>query len=123
MVYSQRTVKENTVYLIKDLEPHKQYTVSVKVISDSMTSEAVMENVVTMIDCELGLFCLILIITSVDNDMVRVFSGPPLPSTRVDENTVQLTKSTIFFQFNCSWFSDRNGAVKFFSIIVTESDG
>lgn len=52
MVYSQRTVKESTVYLIKDLEPHKRYTVSVKVISDSMTSEAVMENVVTMIDRE-----------------------------------------------------------------------
>lgn len=52
MVYSQRTVIETTVYLIKDLEPHKQYTVSVKVISDSMTSEAVMENVVTMIDRE-----------------------------------------------------------------------
>uniref|UniRef100_A0A672L275 protein-tyrosine-phosphatase n=1 Tax=Sinocyclocheilus grahami TaxID=75366 RepID=A0A672L275_SINGR len=98
MVYSQRTLKENTVYLIKDLEPHKQYIVSVKVISDSMTSEAVMENVVTMID------------------------RPPLPSTRVDENTVQVTKSTIFFQFNCSWFSDINGVVKFFTIIVTESD-
>ncbi|KAK9952792.1 hypothetical protein ABG768_018599 [Culter alburnus] len=98
MVYSQRTVKENTVYLIKDLEPHKQYMVSVKVISDSMTSEAVMENVVTMID------------------------RPPVPSIRVDGNTVQITKSTIFFQFNCSWFSDINGAVKFFTIIVTESD-
>ncbi|XP_059391902.1 receptor-type tyrosine-protein phosphatase beta-like [Carassius carassius] len=98
MVYSQRTVKENTVYLIKDLEPHKQYIVSVKVISDSMTSEAVMENVVTMID------------------------RPPLPSIHIDENTVQVTKSTIFFQFNCSWFSDINGAVKYFSIIVTESD-
>uniref|UniRef100_A0A8C2B124 protein-tyrosine-phosphatase n=1 Tax=Cyprinus carpio TaxID=7962 RepID=A0A8C2B124_CYPCA len=98
MVYSQRTVKENTVYLIKDLEPHKQYIVSVKVISDSMTSEAVMENVVTMID------------------------RPPLPSIRIDENTVQVTKSTIFFQFNCSWFSDINGAVKHFTIIVTESD-
>ncbi|RXN09470.1 receptor-type tyrosine- phosphatase beta [Labeo rohita] len=98
MVYSQRTVKENTVYLIKDLEPHKQYMVSVKVISDSMTSEAVMESVVTMID------------------------RPPLPLTRVGENTVQITKSTIFFRFNCSWFSDINGAVKFFTIIVTESD-
>ncbi|KTF85291.1 hypothetical protein cypCar_00041988, partial [Cyprinus carpio] len=99
MVYSQRTVKENTVYLIKDLEPHKQYIVSVKVISDSMTSEAVMENVVTMID------------------------RPPLPSIRIDENTVQVTKSTIFFQFNCSWFSDINGAVKHFTIIITESAG
>ncbi|XP_056097084.1 receptor-type tyrosine-protein phosphatase beta-like, partial [Rhinichthys klamathensis goyatoka] len=98
MVYSRRTLKDNTVYLIKDLEPHKHYMVSVKVISDSMTSEAVVENVVTMID------------------------RPPLPSTRVEENTVQITKSTIFFQFNCSWFSDINGAVKFFTIIVTESD-
>ncbi|XP_051545389.1 receptor-type tyrosine-protein phosphatase beta-like isoform X2 [Myxocyprinus asiaticus] len=98
MVYSQRTVKETTVYLIKDLEPHKQYTVSVKVISESMTSEAVMENVVTMID------------------------RPPLPSTRVSENTLQITESTISFCFNCSWFSDINGAVKFFTILVTESD-
>ncbi|XP_067292264.1 receptor-type tyrosine-protein phosphatase beta-like [Pseudorasbora parva] len=98
MVYSRRTVKENTVYLVKDLEPHKQYMVSVKVISDSMTSEAVVESVITMID------------------------RPPLTSIRVDENTVQITKSTIFFQFNCSWFSDINGAVKFFTIIVTESD-
>lgn len=56
MVYSRRTLKENTVYLIKDLEPHKHYTVSVKVISDSMTSEAVVETVVTMIDRESGLF-------------------------------------------------------------------
>lgn len=62
MVYSQRTVKETTVYLIKDLEPHKHYTVSVKVISDSMTSEAFMESVVTMIDRELRLFIEILII-------------------------------------------------------------
>ncbi|XP_051975125.1 receptor-type tyrosine-protein phosphatase beta-like isoform X2 [Xyrauchen texanus] len=98
MVYSQRTAKETTVYLIKDLEPHKQYIVSVKVISDSMTSEAVMENVVTMID------------------------RPPLPSTRVSENTLQITESTISFCFNCSWFSDINGAVKFFTILVTESD-
>lgn len=98
MVYSQRTVKGNTVYLIRDLEPHKHYMVSVKVISDSMTSEAVMENVVTMID------------------------RPPLPMARIDENAVTITKSTILFQFNCSWFSDINGAVKFFTIVIIESD-
>ncbi|KAK7122151.1 hypothetical protein R3I93_023083 [Phoxinus phoxinus] len=98
MVYSRRTLKDNTVYLIKDLEPHRHYSVSVTVISDSMTSEAVRESVVTMID------------------------RPPLPSTRVEESTVQVTKSTIFFQFNCSWFSDINGAVKFFTVIVTESE-
>ncbi|XP_056308714.1 receptor-type tyrosine-protein phosphatase beta-like, partial [Danio aesculapii] len=98
MVYSQRTVKGNTVYLIRDLEPHKHYIVSVKVISDSMTSEAVMENVVTMID------------------------RPPLPMARIDENAVMITKSTILFHFNCSWFSDINGAVKFFTIVIIESD-
>lgn len=55
--------------------------------------------------------------------MVYVSSGPPLPLTRVNENSLQITKSTIFFQFNCSWFSDINGAVKYFTIIVTESEG
>ncbi|XP_028841953.1 receptor-type tyrosine-protein phosphatase beta isoform X2 [Denticeps clupeoides] len=101
LVYSRRTGRDNTLYHISQLEPHKHYTVSVKVISDSMTSEAAEESVVTMID------------------------RPPLPpvTTRVNEKTVQITKSTIFFKFNCSWFSDVNGAVKYFTVIVMESDG
>ncbi|KAJ8249735.1 hypothetical protein COCON_G00229510 [Conger conger] len=100
LVYSQRTGRESTLYNIVQLEPHKRYTVSVKVISDSMTSEAAQDSVVTMID------------------------RPPLPSinTRVSEKTAHITKSTIFFKFNCSWFSDVNGAVKFFTVIVAESD-
>ncbi|KAJ8373768.1 hypothetical protein SKAU_G00043480 [Synaphobranchus kaupii] len=99
-VYSRRTGRESTLYNIPQLEPHKHYTVSVKVISDSMTSEAAEDSVVTMID------------------------RPPLPAiaTRVSERTARITKSTIFFKFNCSWFSDVNGAVKFFTVIVAESD-
>lgn len=52
LVYSQRTGRHSTLYNIAQLEPHKRYTVSVKVISDSMTSEAAQDSVVTMIDRE-----------------------------------------------------------------------
>ncbi|XP_076119767.1 receptor-type tyrosine-protein phosphatase beta [Alosa pseudoharengus] len=100
LVYSRRTSRDSTVYHITQLEPHKRYIVSIKAISDSMTSEAAEESVITMID------------------------RPPVPprTTRVSERATHVTKSTIFFKFNCSWFSDVNGAVKFFTIVVTESD-
>ncbi|XP_035257470.1 receptor-type tyrosine-protein phosphatase beta-like isoform X1 [Anguilla anguilla] len=100
LVYSRRTGRDSTGYRIAQLEPHRRYTVAVKVISDSMTSEAAEDSVVTMID------------------------RPPLPplSTRVSDKTARITKSTISFRFNCSWFSDVNGAVKFFTVIVAESD-
>uniref|UniRef100_A0A8C7PSI8 protein-tyrosine-phosphatase n=1 Tax=Oncorhynchus mykiss TaxID=8022 RepID=A0A8C7PSI8_ONCMY len=100
LVYSQRTGRDRTLYHITQLEPHKRYTVSVKAISDSMTSEAAEDSVVTMID------------------------RPPLPSltTRVNDRAALVTKNTIFFKFNCSWFSDVNGAVKFFTVVVTESE-
>lgn len=49
--------------------------------------------------------------------------GPPVPpvSTRVSDALV--TKSSIIFRFNCSWFSDINGAIRFFAVVVTESEG
>lgn len=47
---------------------------------------------------------------------------PPL-STRVNDESSVVTKSSIFFSFNCSWFSDVNGAVRFFTVVVTESKG
>lgn len=50
LVYSRRTGRESTTYIIPLLEPHKRYTVSVKVISDSTTSEEAWDSVVTMID-------------------------------------------------------------------------
>lgn len=34
-----------------------------------------------------------------------------------------MTPSSILFRFNCSWFSDTNGAVRYFAVIVAESDG
>uniref|UniRef100_A0A3P8YA50 protein-tyrosine-phosphatase n=1 Tax=Esox lucius TaxID=8010 RepID=A0A3P8YA50_ESOLU len=86
LVYSQRTGRNSTLYRITQLEPHKRYTVSVKAISDSMTSEAAEDSVVTMIDRD------------------------------------STTANTIFFKFNCSWFSDVNGAVKFFAVVVNESE-
>ncbi|XP_068452577.1 receptor-type tyrosine-protein phosphatase beta-like [Clinocottus analis] len=101
LVYSRRTGRDSTGYLITQLEPHKRYAVSVKVISDQTTSEEALDSVVTMID------------------------RPPVPplSIRVSGQTAVVTKSSIFFRFNCSWFSDVNGAIKFFTVVVTESQG
>uniref|UniRef100_A0A3B4XEA2 protein-tyrosine-phosphatase n=1 Tax=Seriola lalandi dorsalis TaxID=1841481 RepID=A0A3B4XEA2_SERLL len=101
LVYSRRTSGNATTYVITQLEPHKRYTVSVKVISDQTTSDAAQDDVVTMID------------------------RPPVPplSTRVSDKAAVVTKSSIIFRFNCSWFSDVNGAVRFFTVVVTESEG
>ncbi|XP_028286509.1 receptor-type tyrosine-protein phosphatase beta [Parambassis ranga] len=101
LVYSRRTDRNSTSYIITQLEPHKRYIVSVKVISDRTTSEEAQDSVVTMID------------------------RPPQPplSTRVSEKAVMVTTSSIFFHFNCSWFSDVNGAIRFFTVVVTESEG
>ncbi|XP_072407787.1 receptor-type tyrosine-protein phosphatase beta isoform X1 [Chiloscyllium punctatum] len=101
LVYSRRVEKELVQYIIKELEPDKKYLVAIKVISDKMTSDAVEDSVITMID-----------------------SPPPPPShIRVDDKAVVITKSTIYFNFNCSWFSDVNGAIKYFTVIVYESEG
>lgn len=50
LVYSRRTSRKTTTYVITQLEPHKHYAVSVKVISAGTTSEEVQDSVVTMID-------------------------------------------------------------------------
>lgn len=98
LVYSRIIARDSTSYIIMQLEPHKCYTISVKVISDGMTSDEVQDTVVTMID------------------------RPPTPrlSTLVGEQ-VEVSHSSITFSFNCSWFSDVNGAVRFFTVVVTES--
>ncbi|XP_042370707.1 receptor-type tyrosine-protein phosphatase beta-like, partial [Plectropomus leopardus] len=46
----------------------------------------------------------------------------PPPSVRVSERSSKVTSSSILFRFNCSWFSDANGAVRYFAVIVAESD-
>jgi len=50
LVYSRRTNRDSSSYIITQLEPHKRYTISVKVISDGTTSEEAEDSVVTMID-------------------------------------------------------------------------
>ncbi|XP_048861461.1 receptor-type tyrosine-protein phosphatase beta-like isoform X2 [Brienomyrus brachyistius] len=99
-VYQQRVSCNTTLHIIDQLEPHRHYTISVRVVSGSAASEAFMDSAVTMID------------------------RPPVPpiTTRIGETVTHITQSDISFQFNCSWFSDVNGAIKFFAIIVTESD-
>lgn len=54
LVYSRRTGRDSTSYIVTQLEPHKLYAISVKVMSDGTTSEAAEDRVVTMIDCTGG---------------------------------------------------------------------
>ncbi|KAG2460441.1 PTPRB phosphatase, partial [Polypterus senegalus] len=102
LIYSRITGKESNSHNIVKLEPHKRYIVSIKVISDEMTSEGLEESIITMID------------------------RPPPPSlnmrVQAHDRVAGITKSAIFFKFNCSWFSDINGAVKYFTVVVAESN-
>ncbi|XP_074429313.1 receptor-type tyrosine-protein phosphatase beta isoform X3 [Larus michahellis] len=54
---------------------------------------------------------------------VRTSPPQPPPDIRVNKKEVLITKSSINFTFNCSWFSDTNGAVKYFTVVVREADG
>ncbi|KAG8577865.1 hypothetical protein GDO81_010317 [Engystomops pustulosus] len=99
--YSKRIEKHKAALTIMHLEPHKRYVVSVKVHSADMISQVVEESTITMID------------------------RPPQPPlhVRVNRKDSFISKSSIHFSFNCSWFSDTNGAVKYFTVIVSEADG
>uniref|UniRef100_A0A8B9HEQ5 protein-tyrosine-phosphatase n=1 Tax=Astyanax mexicanus TaxID=7994 RepID=A0A8B9HEQ5_ASTMX len=92
--------RDTTFQHFDKLEPFRNYTVSVKVMSGNRKSPATQDNTVTMID------------------------RPPVPSpmVRIGEQATHITQSTIFFKFNCSWFSDANGVIRYFAIIVAESN-
>ncbi|XP_069575306.1 LOW QUALITY PROTEIN: receptor-type tyrosine-protein phosphatase beta [Brachyistius frenatus] len=89
-----------TVVTLDHLEAYRKYAVTVRVSSAGQTSRPMTHTTVTMIDC------------------------PPVPppSVRVSERSSKVTPSSILFRFNCSWFSDANGAVRYFAVIVAESD-
>ncbi|XP_016007813.2 receptor-type tyrosine-protein phosphatase beta isoform X2 [Rousettus aegyptiacus] len=99
--FSRKLEKEKSLLNIMMLVPHKRYLVSIKVQSAGMTSEVVEDSTITMIDRP----------------------PPPPPHIRVNKKDVLITKSSINFTFNCSWFSDTNGAVKYFTVVVREADG
>ncbi|XP_030069969.1 receptor-type tyrosine-protein phosphatase beta isoform X2 [Microcaecilia unicolor] len=99
--FSKRIEKERSVLTIMTLVPHKRYLVSIRVHSADMTSGVVEDSTITMIDRP----------------------PPPLPHIRVNKKDTSISKSSINFSFNCSWFSDTNGAVKYFTVIVSETDG
>ncbi|KAG8439679.1 hypothetical protein GDO86_005743 [Hymenochirus boettgeri] len=99
--FSKRIEKDKSSITITTLEPHKRYVVLIKVLSADMTSQMVEDSTITMID-----------------------RPPPPPLLiRVNEKDSFISKSSIHFRFNCSWFSDTNGAVKYFTVIVWEADG
>ncbi|KAM9335025.1 receptor-type tyrosine-protein phosphatase beta [Symphorus nematophorus] len=89
-----------TAVTLDHLEAYRKYSVTVRVSSAGQTSPPATHTTVTMID------------------------RPPVPPTsvRVSERSSKVTASSILFRFNCSWFSDANGAVRYFTVIVAESD-
>nr|XP_048274574.1 receptor-type tyrosine-protein phosphatase beta isoform X1 [Myodes glareolus] len=99
--FSRKLEKEKSLLNIMMLVPHKRYLVSIKVQSAGVTSEVVEDSTITMIDRP----------------------PPPPPHIRVNEKDVLISKSSINFTVNCSWFSDTNGAVKYFAVVVREADG
>ncbi|XP_033265427.1 receptor-type tyrosine-protein phosphatase beta isoform X2 [Orcinus orca] len=99
--FSRKLEKEKSLLNIMMLVPHKRYLVSIKVQSAGMSSEVVEDSTITMIDRP----------------------PPPPPHIRVNKKDVLISKSSINFTFNCSWFSDTNGAVKYFTVVVREADG
>ncbi|XP_008109152.2 receptor-type tyrosine-protein phosphatase beta isoform X1 [Anolis carolinensis] len=99
--FSKIIEKERSVFTIMTLVPHTRYLVSIKIQSADMTSDVVKETTITMID-----------------------RPPPPPAyIRVNKKDTIVTKSSIHFTFNCSWFSDTNGAVKYFTVVIREVDG
>uniref|UniRef100_A0A3P8P794 protein-tyrosine-phosphatase n=1 Tax=Astatotilapia calliptera TaxID=8154 RepID=A0A3P8P794_ASTCA len=90
-----------TAVTLDHLEPYRKYSVTVRVSSAGQTSPPVTHTTVTMID------------------------RPPVPpqSVCVTKRSSKIKSSSILFRFNCSWFSDTNGAVRYFTVIVAESDG
>lgn len=98
--FSRKLEKEKSLLNIMMLVPHKRYLVSIKVQSAGMTSEVVEDSTITMIDRP----------------------PQPPPHIRVNEKDVLISKSSINFTVNCSWFSDTNGAVKYFAVVVREAD-
>lgn len=95
-----RLVGGVTAVTLDHLEAYRKYSVTVRVASAGQTSQPATHTTVTMID------------------------RPPVPppSVRVGEKSSKVTPSSILFRFNCSWFSDANGAVRYFAVIVAESD-
>ncbi|XP_063072922.1 receptor-type tyrosine-protein phosphatase beta-like isoform X2 [Engraulis encrasicolus] len=99
-VYSMVVDRDAMQHQIEKLDPHRLYAISVRARSGGLSSPPATGGAVTMIDRP----------------------PEPLDSVRVNERAARVTQSSIFFKFNCSWFSDANGAVRLFSIIVAESN-
>ncbi|KAL0967234.1 hypothetical protein UPYG_G00249540 [Umbra pygmaea] len=98
LVYALGLSRDATVLSLDNLDPYRRYHIALRVASAGLSSAALENSVVTMID------------------------RPPPTNVQVNDKAVRVTPSTIFFKFNCSWFSDANGAVMFFTVVVAESD-
>ncbi|XP_064870814.1 receptor-type tyrosine-protein phosphatase beta-like [Oncorhynchus nerka] len=52
LVYALRLARDSTLLSLENLQPYRRYNVAVRVASAGLSSPAVEENVVTMIDRE-----------------------------------------------------------------------
>ncbi|KAJ3596703.1 hypothetical protein NHX12_003107 [Muraenolepis orangiensis] len=101
LVYSRRTGPDSTLYLISQLEPHKRYSVCVKVISERMVSEAARDSVVTMIDPVR--YFTVVVMESEDSEMVQPDQQHPLPSyLDYQSNSSVKSYQTAYFPSHCA---------------------
>ncbi|XP_077357114.1 receptor-type tyrosine-protein phosphatase beta isoform X1 [Festucalex cinctus] len=89
-----------TTVTLDQLDAFRKYAVTVRVASHGRSGAPATRTAVTMIDRP---------------------PAPP-PSVSVSSAAAKVTSSSILFRFNCSWFSDVNGAVRYFAVIVAQSD-
>ncbi|XP_057710524.1 receptor-type tyrosine-protein phosphatase beta isoform X2 [Corythoichthys intestinalis] len=82
------------------LDAFRKYAVTVRAASHGRAGTPTTRTAVTMIDRP---------------------PAPP-PSVRVSALAAKVTSSSVSFRFNCSWFSDVNGVVRYFAVIVAQSD-
>ncbi|XP_077450252.1 receptor-type tyrosine-protein phosphatase beta [Stigmatopora argus] len=89
-----------TAVTLERLDPFRKYAVTVRAASHGRTGAPTTCEAVTMIDRP---------------------PAPP-PSVRVSEVTAKVTSSSVLFRFDCSWFGDANGVVRYFAVIAAQSD-
>ncbi|XP_077565723.1 receptor-type tyrosine-protein phosphatase beta [Stigmatopora nigra] len=97
---SLRLEGDVTAVTLDRLDPFRKYAVTVRAASHGRTGAPATSAAVTMIDRP---------------------PAPP-PSVRVSEVTAKVTSSSVLFRFDCSWFGDANGVVRYFAVIAAQSD-
>ncbi|XP_078472008.1 receptor-type tyrosine-protein phosphatase beta-like isoform X2 [Lampetra planeri] len=90
-----------TFAMLGRLNPNTEYQVNITTHSGDLYSETVQGNANT-----------------------NVGAPPPVPNTVVITTVQnQVTPSSLTISFNCSWFKNTNGDLKYYTVIVKQSEG